>query len=1184
MLSQYFSQHFQDIPKPSGLSADEARQLIIDTHRLLATSRLIANGIPVSTEDENLEENLNRLVRLAHFLSAYAAFCEDLPEDEENTAQNLHSANFVAAQIFEFLAEYQVVRRGMTFVESGSNEPVLTGSEFWSDETRHWFNSTAHYLLAGHDGNAVTVIRRCRRLIHSDKERRAHPWVVEKEILIRHTIIVTKIVFLFLECEFTQVMKLMDKEYKQIWRKLVEQQKEFEIIDLVTISVLADIAQACLQISQSLTTCEENLPAKIWLDTINQAEQEARQIQDPALVWLCSLLRRLFGEFETRGLLFVRSPSLPSSNSRWLNYLQGRARDKHALIWPAHLQTLEKGYLDKETNAVVSMPPGSGKSFIAEIKIASIIETYYGEGWVLYIVPTNALARQVERDLQKALVPYIVPTQTDIRRFVTDREYNFLIDDEDLPESPVHYVAIMTPEKLRMALSLFPDSFNNCKLCVVDEAHLIEDTKRGALLELAISQLRTDFPKIKYLFLSAMMSNPEDLAGWLQGTPLIARWRPTRQAMMLGIPSKDIEKSSKEGIAGESDLYFASVYDANWEFSTEKLRLVALKDYAFFKKSSGGYKFLATETARNCAVASIKADFKTLMHLPHHNVETSATKLAKVIKLNTDSQKDILDLWERVLMRELGEDKIQLVESLREGVCYHKSSMHRAEQNLAEYSFKEIENVKIMVATSTLSQGMNLPVEMLIFAGDERHDPNTDVPVKITAKDFFNIAGRAGRPNFANQGIVQVIPNWKIPIDGDEEFFERQFKEIRNIYLAVSEDGFPVYSGLNHILDQIELAQTLDELPDDVAAVATAWFGRTEDQTLLRNTYAFYLALKKSDQSVDEKIKTISQNLANWIAKQKHNFPLSAIAEEAFRRSGLPSRTCRHLYQAAQLIFDNYSLDKLDNVSDENSFYTWFDLLLPFIQNRECEFFFTPRVKIGNTDLQEDFETVWQYEAAALKGWLQGNRISDLLLSDFVKEKEPKSKLDQSDKTTIVSQLSLLGFENIPTQERQKNIMRLRERAIKFMQRTTQQYAFAFSSLIFFLECVWREQDPENRDWKYRAKQLDLDWNPYLIHLPLAVKWGLDSLSSLVWQIQRVHFRFAARILGELYPIDNIDEGVRKRFGQLRSEFWRSYQDDPEIVVSSLKTRADTVGMNYEEGILGDVAIACFDRKINLIY
>lgn len=1140
MLSEYFRNNFEVMPKPTDLTADEARRLIIDTHRLLTTSRLIVNGVPVTVDEENLERNLDILIRLVNFLGGYSALCETLPEDDENTTQNLQSANFVSAQIFEFLAEYQVIERSMTFLPSDTGKSTITGFEFWSDEIRHWINASAHYLLSGHDGNAVTVIRRCRRLRHSEDEKLSSPWFVfdVQEILQQYSIFTTNVVFLILECNFAEITNL-ETQHIGLWQDITDQQEEIHIVDLATVAVLSDICKACFEIAGFLTTYSEDA-TEVWIETINHAEEGAHRIQDPSLVWLSSLLRRIFNEFHSRGLLSIRPSSSPPPNPKWLRYLQIRAQSKRALLWPAHIRALQKDYLNPDINSVVSMPPGGGKSFIAEIKIASILEAYFEKGWILYIVPTNALARQVERDLQKALVPHIVPTETDVKRFVTDQEYNFLID-EHLPENPIHYVAIMTPEKLRMALSLFPDSFKNCKFCVVDEAHLIEDKKRGALLELSLSHLKTDFPQIRYLFLSAMMSNPDELAEWLQnGISLFARWRSTRQAMMLGIPDvEDIKKSSRKGIAGESDLYFASVYDSAWEFD-DSVRLIFLEKFSLFKSSQQQYKFLATETARNCALASTKMGLKTLLYLPHTYVEASAAKLGEVLNIDMSAYTNILNKWDRVLKRELGEEDIQLVQDLRLGVCYHKSSMHQEEQNLAEYFFSQVDNVKIMVATSTLSQGMNLPVENLIFAGDSRFDPELDQPVKLTAKDFFNIAGRSGRPAFANQGIVQVIPNWKM-----WEPLRTQYDEIREIYLAVSEDDFLVGSGLDNILDQIENIPSFGELRDDASAIATAWFGRLGDEQLLRNTYAFYLNSKNPKVDLNVRAKKISLNLVNWVNKQEQEFPLSTIAEEAFRRSGLPSRTCRHLYQSAQDLFNSYVIDKSEETPNETSFYDWFDILVPFIQNEQCDFFFSPRVRIGDTKLRNDFETVWQYEEKALIGWLQGNRIFELLRSDFVQGKK-------------------------------HNMVIWRDRAVKFMQRTTQQYAFAFGSLLFFIECVWRDEDPLTRGWGSRTKELGMKWDPYLIHLPLAVKWGLDSLSGLVWRIQRVRFRFAARILGELYPINQIDDSVRKRFGVFLSDNWKLYQNDPDRVIDIFKTRRDIVGINLSDDLLKDVAEACF--------
>lgn len=1152
MLSVYFRDHFESIPIPENLSPEEARQLVIDSFRFLVTTRLRVNGISVESSDEDIAETLDFLLRLANYLSTYSALSDSFEEDEQNTSQTLHSSNFVAAQIFEFLAEYQAFEREITFSPVDQELPTedenLTGSEFWSDELMHWLNAAAHYLLAGHDGNAITLIRRFRRLEHSSSEKISTPWISENQVFQTYSKLTTDIVLGTLECNFVRVVGQAPRHNE----RLVDLNNidEANTFDLAIVSILMDISQACLQIALALTNVlvldQNRVPP--WLDATNRALESARILEEPALIWLASLLNRIFREFGRRGLLFIRPGPSPNPNTKWLKYLQSRAQKGRALLWPPHLEALDEDYLNKDVNCSVSMPPGAGKSFIAELRIASILAPEE-QGWIVYIVPTNALARQVEHDLREAVTPFLA-TETDIKRFVTDIEYNFLVD-EQLPDEPIHYIAVMTPEKLRLALSVSPQSFETCTLCVVDEAHLIDDPKRGALLDLVIAQLRTEYPQIRFLLLSAMMSNPDELARWLKGSYVLANWRPTRQALMLGIPASLLEGPSKQyhqsevkASFRETDLYFASVYHSDWEIGEDTAQFVALERFAIFEAKNDNLSFKATDTARKCATALAETNLKTLVFLPHPWVETSARELGETLKLEQKPTIPELALWERLLIREIGEENPELIARLREGVCYHKAAMHSEEQYLSEHYFSNSPDVTIMVSTSTLSYGMNLPVEALIFAGDKRYDAELEEQQILKAKDFVNIAGRAGRPAFASQGLVQVIPNWKTWISPKD-----QFDEMRMHYLTASEEDFRVGSGLTFFLDQIQMANPTEDLDDQASALATSWYGKLDDQDLVRNTYAFFLRAEDPIQDEEEQANTISKTLADWIKEQEKEFPLSDIAREAFRRSGLPSRTCRHLYIAATDITANYELNAEEYKDNGISFRSWLDLLLSHVQDETCNFFFQPRIKIGNTDYRNDMNIVWQYEREALEAWLNGATVADLMGSNFVVEK-------------------------------QRHRMRWRDRAVNFTHKVTQQYAYGLGSLLFFLECVWREEEPNLRGWTHSTKDLDLSWEQHLIHLPLAAKWGLDSLSALIWRLMGMRFRFAIRVLGELYPVGSIDTQSKRRIAKLIHDYHNMYARDPELVVNALRIQSERSGLRHENELLEDVVEACFNPAL----
>ena len=87
----------------------------------------------------------------------------------------------------------------------------------------------------------------------------------------------------------------------------------------------------------------------------------------------------------------------------------------------------------------------------------------------------------------------------------------------------------------------------------------------------------------------------------------------------------------------------------------------------------------------------------------------------------------------------------------------HSADLLLLERKISESVFKRVDGAKIMVATPTLAQGLNLPAEVVILAGDKRHDPNTQRALLHT-HEILNAAARDGRDGHISNGLVNLIP------------------------------------------------------------------------------------------------------------------------------------------------------------------------------------------------------------------------------------------------------------------------------------------------------------------------------------------------------------------------------------------------------------------------------------------
>jgi helicase len=82
---------------------------------------------------------------------------------------------------------------------------------------------------------------------------------------------------------------------------------------------------------------------------------------------------------------------------------------------------------------------------------------------------------------------------------------------------------------------------------------------------------------------------------------------------------------------------------------------------------------------------------------------------------------------------------------------FHNANLDSKERIKIERRFKEDKHLRVIVATSTLAQGLNLPARRVIIAGVHR---GTKL---VPSYDILQMSGRAGRPAFDKQGDAYIL-------------------------------------------------------------------------------------------------------------------------------------------------------------------------------------------------------------------------------------------------------------------------------------------------------------------------------------------------------------------------------------------------------------------------------------------
>ncbi|WP_457619401.1 DEAD/DEAH box helicase [Methanopyrus sp.] len=372
-------------------------------------------------------------------------------------------------------------------------------------------------------------------------------------------------------------------------------------------------------------------------------------------------------------------------------------------LFPPQREAVEKGLFNDE-NLLIAAPTASGKTLLAEMRALHELIESHGETRVVYVVPFRALAREKYEELgsviefcrEKGLEPTIEISTGDVRRPIRELRSG---------------ITVTTAEKLDASLRSRPDLVEEVDLLILDEVHIVGDRNRGATYEALIALVKTFREDVSLLALSATVGNAEELADWLEATPVISDWRPVElEHRIVEVPSAS-EKDAK----------------------TRKLIRKCLRE--------GGQALVFLYSRRRAM--------------------TEAKKLSRTVSglLSEDEKEELRTLAERVSEPGEGEETEILAYSVMHGVAFHHAGLTAEQRALVEDAFRE-GLLKVVVSTPTLAAGVNLPARYVIIKDFGMRLGNE---IKPTKNEFKQMAGRAGRPGYDDRGLVFVLTtsNWK---------------------------------------------------------------------------------------------------------------------------------------------------------------------------------------------------------------------------------------------------------------------------------------------------------------------------------------------------------------------------------------------------------------------------------------
>lgn len=394
----------------------------------------------------------------------------------------------------------------------------------------------------------------------------------------------------------------------------------------------------------------------------------------------------------------------------------------------------------KNNDVIVTAPTGTGKTAIALYAISKNMEDGVK---TFYTTPLKALSNEKFRSFQK------IYGKENVGLLTGDVKIN--------TNAPI---VVMTTEVYRnMVLSERFDKNNpildNLKTVIFDELHYLGDADRGGIWEQSIILSDKD---TQLLSLSATIGNNKHVSNWMADS----KGHP--KAEIVSGKNKNIETyRAQNNMPIHTVLIDVPSENRHVPLFFENV-VVKSEDKAKLHSQRGKTKKTQTNPVRipTPSMPSYQNMVRKLRNedkLPaiffvfsKRNSNQILTYLSKYgEKLNSEEEKqEIAKIVEdyKNSGKYLGESLNY--EALNRGYAIHNAGLLPAQKELIEELFNK-KLVKVVIATETLSAGINMPARTTVITSDRT--PTGE----LNANKFHQMAGRAGRRGIDTKGYCLTM-------------------------------------------------------------------------------------------------------------------------------------------------------------------------------------------------------------------------------------------------------------------------------------------------------------------------------------------------------------------------------------------------------------------------------------------
>lgn len=416
-------------------------------------------------------------------------------------------------------------------------------------------------------------------------------------------------------------------------------------------------------------------------------------------------------------------------------------------MWASQILLGKEGIF-KGKSGVIQMPTSSGKTTSISLAIQSAFLSKR-TSIVIVVAPFRALCKEILFDMENFFAFDENITVTEFSDIPEPGEIELVTS-----ESVVKKVFVMTPEKLAYILKHNTEIVESINMIVFDEAHLFDDESRGTDYELLLATINNYLrPDAQKILVSAVISNADMLNSWINkdGTVINNNTIKTSEKTV----AFNTFMSSKINNA-YSNLYFVQP-NKNLEEEFYVPRVVQIKtlnkvgkekkqryfpDYKSNKQDVGIYYAIKLIGNGSIAIFCSKKDIVNNILKRFIDLKERGISLEDFSTLSDETERSKIAY---LIKKHLGENNLYI--AALNGIVGHHSGVPNGVRIAEEYALKK-SLIRCVVCTSTLAQGVNLPIKYLIVSSIYQSKQ------VIKVRDFHNLIGRTARAGKETEGTI----------------------------------------------------------------------------------------------------------------------------------------------------------------------------------------------------------------------------------------------------------------------------------------------------------------------------------------------------------------------------------------------------------------------------------------------